>query len=314
MKNQENFATAIVANEMAQKHAEEIQQTRVGGLGGSDAAILYKIGVNGLSALSTTDNKRLAIMLGLSPFEAWQGNAATNAGHAFEDFAETVVPFGKYGYTRELRIEQQLAHNFKTFAHADFASGSNMRQITECKYVQDDTDKVLERYKYQLQWYFMLGATTVTLFHGRGNVEPFEVMETYVRPVERDEEMIAVLRAGIKTLDDAISNGWQPAIPDKAMIEDTPAVVAAAFDELADIKQAEAELKARKDAAQNTLKDYCETFGYTGIVGAERQLIYTRATTSKTFDSAAFLKDNPQYYDADKYWKVSQRSASVMLK
>ena len=46
-------------------HEEEIKTSRVGGLGGSDAAMVLKIGRNGLQALSNTDVKRLRVMLGL---------------------------------------------------------------------------------------------------------------------------------------------------------------------------------------------------------------------------------------------------------
>ena len=59
MKEQNDFAAQVAATEKAQAHAEEIKQTRIGGLGGSDAAMVLRIGQRGLSALTATDTKRL---------------------------------------------------------------------------------------------------------------------------------------------------------------------------------------------------------------------------------------------------------------
>ena len=39
-------------------HEQEIATSRVGGLGGSDAALVYKIGRSGIEGLSNTDKKR----------------------------------------------------------------------------------------------------------------------------------------------------------------------------------------------------------------------------------------------------------------
>ena len=101
METKTDFAAKVAASEKAQAHAQEIQQTRVGGLGGSDAAILYKVGLNGLSALTATDHKRLAIMVGKAMQDNWNGNAYTNAGHAFEEWSEGHITAGEDNFERE---------------------------------------------------------------------------------------------------------------------------------------------------------------------------------------------------------------------
>ena len=92
-----SFEQQIAANEQAQKHAQEIQKTRVGGLGGSDAAIVYKIGLNGLAGLTATDMRRLAVMTGKAEQVDFGGNAYTHAGHMFEDYAERHCPLALAG-------------------------------------------------------------------------------------------------------------------------------------------------------------------------------------------------------------------------
>ncbi len=319
MKEQEkSFAAQVVADETAKAHAEEIQKTRVGGLGGSDAAMVLRVATKGLAGLTATDLKRLCVMVGTSTQEDWGGNAYTNAGHAFEDFAENNLPFNQLaGYEREKLIEAELALNFKTFAHADFVTGKERLDVVECKFVQLNTLKVAAKYWPQLQWYYMLGAKSVTLYHGIGNVEPFEVEEATLEKIDRDQETIDLLLHGIKLLDDALTNGWRPEPVEKEVVSNTPDVVQKAFEAMADIKEREKVLAAEKAKASEALKQYCEDWGFTGILaddGTKRQVIYTKAGVSKTFDAAAFLKDHPEFNNQPEYWKTTKRASSVSFK
>ena len=162
----------------------------------------------------------------------------------------------------------------------------------------------------------MLGAKSVRLYHGTGNAEPFEVIDTHMEDIERDNETIDLLLKGIKFLDDALSSGWRPEPLEKEVLSNTPEVVQKAFAEMEEIKTLEAELKARKDAAAGTLKQYFEDWGFTGIQqeGTKHQIIYTKGGVSKTFDSAAFLKDHPEYHEHPEYWKTTNRASSVTFK
>lgn len=313
---QNDFAAQVAADAAAKAHAEEIKQTRVGGLGGSDAALVLRVGTKGLSGLTATDLKRLCVMCGTYVQDDFGGNVYTDAGHAFEDFAEVNLPL-EGNYQRELVIEQKLALNFKTFAHADFAViKGHDAHVIECKFVQLNTDRVASRYYAQLQWYYMLGAKSVRLYHGTGNVEPFEVQEAHLKNIERDNETIKLLLNGIKIIDDALSSGWRPEPLEKEVLSNTPEVIQQAFAELEAVKAEEAELKVRKDAAARLLKQYLEDWGFTGILqeGSKHQVIYTKGGVSKTFDSAAFLKDHPEWHEHPEYWKVTNRASSVTFK
>ena len=214
-------------------------------------------------------------------------------------------------------MKQNLALNIKTFAHADFAyiNGKDTH-VVECKFVQQTTARVVAKYYAQLQWYYMLGAKSVRIYHGTGNAEPFEVIDTHLENVERDEEIINLLLKGIKSLDDALSSGWRPEPVEKEVLSNTPEVVQKAFAEMEEIKNLEAELKARKDAAAGTLKQYLEDWGFTGILaeGTKHQVIYTKGSVSKTFDAAAFIKDHPEWHEHPEYWKTTNRASNVSFK
>jgi hypothetical protein len=315
--NAASFAAQVEKDATAQAHAQEIANTRKGGLGGSDAALVLRIAERGLAGLTATDMRRLCVMIGTAEQPQFE-TPYTNAGHAFEEYAENVLPFGGGTYEREKYITKPLADQFKTFAHADFAfvdvSGLN---VVECKYVQKPTEKVIEQYFAQLQWYYMLGAQKVVLYHGTGAVDPFCVEEAQLVPVERDDKTVEMLLQGIKILNDALREGWTPQVPDKMNVADAAELVQRAFVEMQAVKAEEAALKARKDRAAATLKEWCEAFSLTGLynVGEEKhQIIYTRATVGKTFDSAKFLAEHPEYKDAPEYWKETSRAASVTFK
>lgn len=308
-----NFQAAIAANEAAQAHALEIQQTRIGGLGGSDAAIVYKIGERGLAALTATDMKRLAIMTGKQEQDNWGGNAYTNAGHAFEDWAEKVLPIGA-NYKREKLLTQPLARNFKTFAHADFVLCDG--EVVECKFVQDTTAKVIDKYYAQLQWYYLLGAPTVTLYHGQGTADPFEVHEAELASIQRDETAIEILLNGIRILDEALANGWQPTAQDKIAYADTPEMVQRAFDKLQEIKAKKAELDAVEAEAKSVIKIYLEDWSLTGIVAAgdvRHTAVYNKPQTKMTFNAEKFLQEHPEF-DRPEYYKKSTVKSSVTFK
>lgn len=315
MEKTNDFAAHVAASAQAQEHALEIQQTRVGGLGGSDAAMVLRIAERGLNGLSATDTKRLCVMLDKIAPDNWGGNAYTNAGHAFEDFAEQNLPWGKTGYERERVMTAELAKNFKVFAHADFATPAGV--VIECKFVQKETPQVIAEYFAQLQWYYMLGAKDVRLYHGTGTAEPFEVATGQVVEIERDEATISALIGGLKALDDALAAGWEPIVPDKIAIDDAPQMIRDAFQLLETVKEQESRIKADKEAAAKVLKEYMEGWGITGIVSAgetKHQVTYTRASVSRTFDAAKFLKEHPEFNDVPAYWKQTTRSASVTFK
>lgn len=313
-----DFENYTQAAEAAKNHEQEIKQTRVGGLGGSDAEMLARIGRNGLSALSATDAKRLGIMLGLVEQDNWGGNAYTNAGHAFEDWAEKAIPNGvTVTMQREELLEQPLARNFRTFAHADFTvslQGSKDKGVIECKYVQKTTDEVEKTYAAQLQWYYIMGATNVSLFHGCGSVEPFKVEDTAVRLIERDEELIETILAGIKTLDEAIADGWKPVAPDKVHVDDTTTPVRDAFATLQRIKREREQLDEQEAQAKAVLLSYMQDFTCNGITDdLGNQVTLTKESKARTFDSAKFLKEHAEY-NVDAFYKTTTRKASVTFK
>ena len=70
----------------AVQHQSEIERTRVGGFGGSDAKMFYKIGLKGLSALSNSDKKRIRVAKGIDEYKPIFQTEAMRKGHEFEEW------------------------------------------------------------------------------------------------------------------------------------------------------------------------------------------------------------------------------------
>ena len=84
-------------------HKNEIEVTRKGGFGGSDAKLFYKIGLKGLSALSNTDKKRIRVAKGIDEYNPTPVNDAMQRGHDFEDWYEK-QPFSPLNAEREVSL------------------------------------------------------------------------------------------------------------------------------------------------------------------------------------------------------------------
>ena len=180
-------------------HQNEIESTRVGGFGSSDAKMFYKIGLKGLSSLSNSDKVRIRVAKG-SHYNPIPQTAAMAKGHSFEDWFADAFKHYADKLDRERKISARLAVNFETFAHADF-SKKNGKAVIELKCVSEP-DKAMENHIEQLQWYYMLGVESVYLVACDSAAESFEDGLRDPIEVKRNEAKIQTMMHGIKLLDD----------------------------------------------------------------------------------------------------------------
>lgn len=189
----------------SQQHAKEIQNSRFGWFGGSDAKMLLDVYLKRrtFETMSNTQRARFEVLIGWQPTPASFETPATRGGHAFEDYMQDKIKGLQNAITgtleREKVLRGDLYHYFGTMAHADYVIGE---RVFELKYIYNTpTEKVAERYECQLQWYYMLGAESVVLVHGEGCAEPFQCFRVHEWYVPRDEELIAALREACEWAD-----------------------------------------------------------------------------------------------------------------
>lgn len=295
-------------------HAEEIKTSRVGGLGGSDAAMVLKIGRNGLQSLCNTDVKRLRVMLGLDEPCNFCGNAATEAGHSFEDYiAERLKMIYPQGYIREAKMIGEEYKHFKTFAHADFLTAS--RKVIECKFVQDTTNNVLAKYYAQLQWYYYLGADCVTLCHGVGGIEPFNVADYTFLDVPRDERTIEYIRRGLGLILDYCDTEQAGSAPVEVDMQAKQRKLVRKYftrkrkvDAMtAEMEQIKAELQAEMEAG-NIAK-------VSGALDSTNTAVVTfrKGSTRRTLDTTKALARYPELNEQGDLWKTTTAKSSLTI-
>ena len=292
---------------------EEFKRSHANGFGGSDAKMFAKIGTKGIESLSTTEKKRILVALGKMEADDFGGNVYTEAGHLFEDYAANAEYSFCNGKEREKYMEAEgLAKHFKVFAHADFYDEAT-NAVVECKFSQDDTMKVYEDYFAQLQWYYMLGADKVTLYHGWGTVLPFDIVGVLPVYIDKDDDYIACLRDGIAELDKAVEDGafddydtMEVTVSD--MDEDTAVVCQHLGLAMAQLK----EMEKLADEYKATLLAWMEAHGVLNIKGEGFTVSYVSPTTRKTFDTKKAQADFPALKD-DKYFKTSAVKSSVKI-
>ena len=192
----------------AQQHAKEIQSSRFGWLGGSDAKMLLDVYLKRrtFDTMSNTQRSRFEVLMGWQqPRVGELDTPAVRGGHAFEDYMQDKITGlknaqGVAGTLERERFLMGAQYNyFGTMAHADYTIGNN---VFELKYIYNTpTDKVAQRYECQLQWYYMLGAESVVLVHGERCSKPFQCFRMHEWYIPRDEGLIAALREACEWAD-----------------------------------------------------------------------------------------------------------------
>jgi len=305
----------ITTMENATDHQNEIESTRVGGFGGSDAKMFYKIGTKGLGSLSNSDKVRIRVAKGITPYNSIPQTAAMRKGHDFEDWFADKFRHHTDKMDRERKISARLAVNFDTFAHADF-SKKNGKEVIELKCVSDP-DRAVDNNIEQLQWYHMLGVEIVFLIacDSMAIVANHFCFDAGMRDpiyVDRNDGMIQTMMHGIKLLDDnwltldlRVGDEWS----DEDLFPTEQREVREMAQYLREIKSMEAIIEERK-------AKMCEFMAKNNIKSIQSDMYsiaMVPAGTTSRFDKKKLLKDHPDINEAD-YTTTSERKAYVTVK
>lgn len=315
---QNPFETPAESFGNSASHSAEILTSRVGGLGGSDAALVIRAAEN---RLTKTDLRRLAVMCGQIPPADFGGNVYTRAGHLFEDYlanglAENLAPFSKM-QREKLMCADLTGGKFGTFAHADFVDARDA--VYECKYTQATTPETADKYAAQLQWYYLLGASAVYLTHGWGDVDPFLPEGVDLGYIAPDPDTQALLLRGLAVLMDLVDDfKYTPAerlafadadewLRDALTRYETAATKANAAQEEADAIKAEIYARMQADGLQSITREAVD-----GVCGSLSASV-TAPSVTRTFDKKALQKAHPEI-DLAPFHKESPRAGSLTIK
>ena len=307
--------------EELKNHQQEIENTRVGGFGGSDAALFLRIAKKGgVEGLSNTDLYRIAVAMGIKPYVPVPVTEAMQNGHIFEDSYEKMLKDSGVNFDREVKImpHKLQMQNFAIFAHADFIlythegryynSADYFDAVHECKFIADEgkcIEEVAKTYEAQLQWYYMLNVEYVDLIRGYGDPTHPNIQRI---AIDEDEAIVEQLLQGIQLLDDAIEHGWVPEIEEEyaaAMSEKMQNIIA----DYERLKFEKSAIDDKLEELQKQIIEYMAIGNVAKINGTLGTISRTADSVVESFDSTKFKKENAELYN--KYIKKSTRKGSI---
>lgn len=294
-------------------HSQEITETRRGGFGGSDAALFHKIATKGIESLTATDLKRIAVAKGVAEYNPISPTPAMKLGHAFEDwFAEqSFSPIAQ----REGVISKVITDKFKTFAHADFIdqhkeNNFSFAEVWELKCVADPA-AAEKTYYSQLQWYYLLDADIVHLVAQDSGAE-FGLGSMVIETIERDDDYIATLLAGVKILAENWDGILLPQGCEVMKSELLPYEQDAA-EKLAELFVQAGEIETRMAEIKEGIKKIMEANNITSIKSDYYSISYVGESVTSTLDKKKLFADNPTIKEGD-YLKQSKRKSFITIK
>lgn len=290
---------------MKAEHNHEIESTRTGGFGSSDAKMFYKIGLKGIQSLSNTDKRRISVAKGITPYRSIPKTDAMQRGHDFEDWY-AMQPFAPL--TRESYIHDDIAASFKTFAHADFADTST-GEVWELKCVQEP-DTAIDDYIEQLQWYYMLGATKVWAVICDSSMQ-FESGTRMPVLSYRNKAIVDILHKGVELLDnewDNIDLSTGDEIETEELLPFEKEEVIALTNYLMEIKQLEAQAEERKQKVLSFMQDN----NIKSLKAENYSITYVPESTATTFDKKKLLKEHPEINESD-YVRITEKKPYIKV-
>lgn len=290
-------------------HVEEIKATRVGGFGGSDAAMVLAMAerIAADQPLTTAQKHRLLQLKGLETRPDFD-SPEIQAGRAFED--EVAKSLEAMGWDREAFMtpnpnsSMAVRQHFKVFAHADFHNPLT-NTVTECKWSRKFSHEGLEKqYAAQLQWYYMLGADAVCLTSDTADGRK-------TTDVMRDDKMVDLLKMSLETIDEAFP-ALDITIRERGY-DELPPEITALMEAIEGLKNTQARIEESLKANQADLLSYMDREGLNKVWTATASMTYTAPSSSLGFDAKKFEKDHPDLFAAYRT-KITKKSGYLTIK
>jgi len=301
--------------------SEEIIKTRIGGLGSSDANMVYQIGKNGF--VNESQKQRLAIMLRLAEQKQFSTNA-TEYGKYIEDciyehikknFTSVISnPF----YKSECLSNR---YNFGVFNHIDYEyETENVIYWFECKAVNSGVEETIEKYKNQLSWHEMLLAEKaqnsgknhllyIVHYQTDDKVSDFDYMKLSILPLNKNNIFVD-FSSGLQIISNTIKD-FEYNQQEELSSYQLPANVQDGLSDMyIQMKQIEETEKKLEQFRENMLRIMSDN-GVKSIDNEYFRLTVVPQSESTQFDSKKFQAENPDL--SAKYQKKQTKKSYLKI-
>lgn len=304
------------------EHKQEIINTRVGGLGSSDAKMVVGIAERG--TLNYADKERIAVMLGLAE-KRQISSKAIELGNIIEDAVFDVfkTQLGE-NIVSNPRYEINLYLDYRVSNHIDFEISTPDELIwIEHKSTIHGINQALEDYKYQLAWHAMLGEDKalkegkqfkLMLSHYDTNdfAGEFNADKLSIVAVPTNKHYIDKIGKGLLIINEALpAFEWQP---NEGILHASslPAEINDKCEMMATHLRKIKELTEQVDVFKQRMCELMTANNVKSIVTDAFTITLVEQSVSTTFDKSKFAKEHPDM--VAQYEKKSVRKPYVTIK
>lgn len=321
------------------EYKQNIVETRKGGLGSSDAAMVLQVAKT--AEMNDSAKLRIAVMLGIAEKPEFRKSNAMIMGDDIEMkiFADYAKLFPN-SVSNPLYISDAMSaqYGFNVLNHIDIetivedeTTGDKTLVWFECKASKLSTADVLNTYAGQFAWHwlllrekanamgmdaqlFLLHYPTNGMFNADSyNLERLTQYEITEESVKSDANM---LHDGLSIISAALPT-FEYHKPEEIAAYNLPAEMQEALvalkHKMDDIKRMEEEVATFKEDMKSEMEKLYSEYGVKSIKCDAFSVTYVAASESIGFDSARFKKENPDEY-AKYNTKVTKRAAYVTIK
>ena len=305
------------------EHKQEIINTRVGGLGSSDAKMVVGIAERG--TLNYADKERIAVMLGLAE-KRQITSKAIELGNIIEDaiFEVLKTQFGK-NITSNPRYTMEIPSiTFRVSNHIDFEISTDSSLIwIEHKSTIHGINQALDSYKHQLAWHAMLGQDKaqaegkifrLMLSHYDTNEFDgvFEANKLSIVEVTPNTHLIDKICKGLLIINEQIPTfEWQP---NEGILHASslPTEINDKCEMMAEHLRKIKEMTEQVDTFKQRMCELMVANNVKSIVTDAFIITLVEQSVSTTFDKSKFAKEHPDM--VAQYEKKSIRKPYVTIK
>lgn len=305
------------------EHKQEIINTRVGGLGSSDAKMV--IGIAERGQLNYSDKERIAVMLGLAE-KRQITSKAIELGNIIEDavFEVFKTQFGENIVSNPRYTMDIPTISYRIGNHIDFeVSTPNELIWVEHKSTIHGIGRAQEDYKHQLAWHTMLGQEKAQAegkkfhlmlshydtneFDGEFNADKLSIVG-----VAPNAHLIDKICKGLLIINEQIPTfEWQP---NEGILHASslPAEINDKCEMMAEHLRKIKEMTEQVDTFKQRMCELMVANNVKSIVTDAFTITLTEQSVSTTFDKAKFSKEHPDM--VAQYEKKSIRKPYVNIK
>lgn len=297
-----------------------ILETRIMGLGSSDAKMIVSVGKSG--KLNKTAQTRIAEMLGLKERRSFS-TSAMELGNEIEDLIfKSVSSINSLAVSNPLYVSSEFDYGFAVLNHIDIEIESETELIWyEIKATIKSLDETIVTYSEQLSFHWMLLEEKARLFGKKpilkavhydtsSGVEQFDPKKISIKEIKYEDclNLITLINNGLSIISNEIKDFKYEESDNGSNL---PAQTQEILPKINHLLKLSKELEDQVTSLKEELKLAMEQNGIDSIDNEFFKVIFIPSGKQNRFDSKLFQKENPELHK--KYSKETEVKSQIRV-